>query len=88
MNGEDVNATFALVAASEPFRAALDMLTLEAGIGRTAIMCAEDDPRKCHRYHLVTPRLVERGFTVLHIRGNGGLETQDSLAKGQMGLDV
>lgn len=87
LNGEG-HASYDLVAASEPFRAALEMVSLEAGIGRTAIMCAEDDPRRCHRWHLVTPRLVEKGFVVLHIRADGGLETQEDLSKGQMDLDV
>lgn len=82
------DVSFGLIAASEPFRAALEIVVQEAGIGRTVIMCAEDDPRGCHRYHLITPHLVERGLTVLHIRGDGRLETREDLARGQMGLDV
>lgn len=80
--------SFGLIAASEPFRTALETVVREAVIGRTVIMCAEDDPRRCHRCHLVTPHLVDRGLAVLHIRGDGRLERQEDLFKGQMSLDV
>jgi uncharacterized protein (DUF488 family) len=82
------NVSYALVAQSQAFRQGLDSAVGEAGKGRTAIMCAEDNPRNCHRYHLDTPALVARGLTVLHIRGNGEVETQEDLAKGQTRLDV
>ena len=85
---EEGRVSYALVAQSEAFRQGLDSAVREAGKGRTAIMCAEDDPRNCHRYHLDTPALAARGLTVLHIRGNGEIETQEDLGRGQISLDV
>lgn len=45
-----------------------------AGRGRTAIMCAEEDPARCHRRLLIAPVLERRGHEVLDIRGDGHLE--------------
>lgn len=41
---------------------------------KTAIMCSEEDPSKCHRHHLITQSLLNNGITVFHIRGNGNIE--------------
>lgn len=45
----------------------------------TAIMCAERDPRMCHRTLLVTPALLKNGATVTHILGDGTLLGHDAL---------
>lgn len=42
---------------------------------KTAIMCSEENPVRCHRHLLVARRLVEIGIDVYHIRGDGHLET-------------
>jgi uncharacterized protein (DUF488 family) len=39
------------------------------------VMCSEEDPRRCHRHHLLEPSLRELGVAVLHIRRDGSLET-------------
>jgi len=53
------------------------MERLERGIEtyRVALMCGEEDPAHCHRRLLVSRVLVERGHEVLHIRGDGHVET-------------
>ena len=43
--------------------------------GSIAMMCSEEDPRRCHRHRLIEPTLRERGVTVLHIRADGNLES-------------
>lgn len=55
---------------------------LERGIvgRRVAIMCSEEDPAVCHRHLLVTRVLSGRGVDVLHIRGDGRLETEEQIA--------
>jgi len=45
-----------------------------AGEKKTAIMCSEEDPHKCHRHHLISQSLLDEGLTVLHIRGDGTLQ--------------
>ena len=65
---------YARLAETEAFKAGLDKLIAEAANRRVAVMCAEKDPLSCHRTILVTPRLIARGLTVLHILGDGAIE--------------
>ena len=65
---------YARLAETEAFKAGLDKLIAEAANRRVAVMCAEKDPLSCHRTILVTPRLVARGLTVLHILGDATIE--------------
>jgi len=41
--------------------------------GRVAVMCAEEDPARCHRTRLLAPALRERGVRIWHIRGTGSV---------------
>lgn len=66
--------------APEPiFNAGIADLLQAAGGQPTAIMCAERDPRMCHRTHLVTPALLKNGANVTHILGDGTLLVHDAL---------
>ncbi len=47
----------------------------------TAVMCSEGDPDTCHRTLLITPSLIDAGFTVQHILPDG------SLRRGEKPLD-
>ncbi|MDX1513867.1 MAG: DUF488 domain-containing protein [Gammaproteobacteria bacterium] len=60
---------------------ALDELVEDAGDQRLAMMCAEEDPDRCHRRFLLTPPLLERGVTIRHIRGDGRLENENDIRK-------
>jgi uncharacterized protein (DUF488 family) len=54
-----------------------------AGLARervTAIMCAEENPERCHRRLLLTPPLIGQSVKVLHIRGDGELVSEEQLA--------
>jgi len=54
--------------ATAEFRAAVDgLLSFE---GRTAVMCAEAVPWRCHR-NLLSDDLLRRGVEVVHILGRG-----------------
>lgn len=66
--------------APEPvFSAGISDLLQAAETQPTAIMCAERDPRMCHRTHLVTPALLKNGAIVTHILGDGSLLPNDAL---------
>jgi uncharacterized protein (DUF488 family) len=54
--------------ATDEFREAIDKLV--ASPKRTAYMCAEAVPWRCHR-QLVSDELIRRGFEVIHILGKG-----------------
>lgn len=52
-------------------------------IGRTsraAIMCSEEDPALCHRHLLIGYVLAQQGVELVHIRGNGRLQSEKQLA--------
>lgn len=62
------------VAATPAFAAGLDRVIAGAGRHRIALMCAERDPRDCHRGLLVGRALDERGIDVAHILPDGRIE--------------
>jgi uncharacterized protein (DUF488 family) len=64
----------------EHFKAAITRL--EAGMERfrVALLCGEEDPAHCHRRLLIGRVLTERGHTMLHIRGDGRLESDEAVA--------
>ena len=63
---------------------------LEHGVAsyRVAIMCAEENPSRCHRRLLITPVLQERGIRVIHIRGDGRLEPESDLLEQEAQLTL
>ena len=68
----DDAARFASIAAGDRFRAGLDRLVRESRARRTAVMCAEKDPARCHRGLLICPNLPG-GVAVRHILADGSL---------------
>lgn len=65
---EDAWRGYADHMASRPFRDALAELEAEAQRARTAVMCAEADPGRCHRLFLADA-VTLRGGEVVHILG-------------------
>jgi uncharacterized protein (DUF488 family) len=55
---------------------------LENGIQRyrVALVCGEEDPAHCHRRLLIGRVLTERGHGMTHIRGDGRLESDETVA--------
>ncbi len=54
---------------------------------RVAMLCAEENPAECHRHLLVGRVLAERGIELLHIRGDGHVETNEQLIEQSRGAD-
>jgi uncharacterized protein (DUF488 family) len=69
------------VAASNRFQEGIERLIRGIGASRLAILCGEEDPTGCHRRLLVGRVLRERGARLIHIRGDGKLQSEESLAK-------
>jgi uncharacterized protein (DUF488 family) len=65
------------------FLAGLERLLTGAARYRVAMMCSEEDPTACHRRLLITRVLRERDVPVLHIRGDGRLESEAEVAAAQ-----
>lgn len=69
------NASFRAYAehmASPEFAAGIERLEAVARERRTAIMCAESDPRRCHR-QLIADALLARGWRVFDLLPDGRL---------------
>ena len=47
---------------------------------RVALLCGEEDPAHCHRRLLVGRVLAERGHELLHIRGDGRVQSEAEVA--------
>jgi uncharacterized protein (DUF488 family) len=60
---------------------ALDKLLFQAANKTVALVCAEEDPMKCHRRFLLMPPLVAAGAEIIHIRGDGSTEPEKELAR-------
>jgi uncharacterized protein (DUF488 family) len=67
---------------SEDARFREGIARLETGMKRfrVALVCGEENPAHCHRRLLVGRVLAERGSTMLHIRGDGRVETDAQVA--------
>jgi uncharacterized protein (DUF488 family) len=59
--------------ATAAFQDALARLQEKVAAQRTAFLCAEADPQRCHR-QLIADALLARGARVLHILGPGRVE--------------
>ncbi|WP_420625657.1 DUF488 family protein [Candidatus Poriferisodalis sp.] len=71
------------VARTERFSAGLGRLLDGAVSRRVTMMCSEEDPTQCHRRLLITRALLETETppTVMHIRGDGELISEDELGQ-------
>ena len=69
------------VAQSVQFQEALQRLTDSIGSDRVTLVCGEEDPTNCHRRLLLGRVLIQRGFGVVHIRGDGRIESEEQLAE-------
>lgn len=76
----DGHVRYDRLAASPAFLAGIARLSRGVESHRVALLCSEEDPVGCHRRLLVGRVLRARGLTVLHIRGDGTLETEEDVA--------
>ncbi len=71
------NVDYGVMARQASYQDGVRQLLANAADGPIVVMCSEEDPRRCHRHHLLEPSLRELGAAVLHIRRDGCLETID-----------
>jgi|SRR5271170_791743 len=72
---ENGRVQYARLARTDQFRQGIERVMRGAQEHRIALMCAEREPLECHRTLLVAGALEEWGVRVVHILGDGGLET-------------
>jgi uncharacterized protein (DUF488 family) len=73
------------LAASPAFQEGLDQILAQARTSRIALLCSEEDPRRCHRHLLIGRVLGQRGVPVSHLRRDGRIETGADLAASEPG---
>jgi len=76
---KDGKVQFDRLAKTEMFQCGLDRIAEGSKNYRISLMCAEKDPIECHRTILVSRRLKENGFAVIHILSNGQTESHEAL---------
>ncbi len=59
---------WAALASREEFRIGIRRVIELAQTQRVVLLCAEENPFRCHRHFLITPALMESGIRVVHIR--------------------
>lgn len=72
----DGHVLYARVAASEEFRTGIKRLQRGVEQCRVAVMCSEENPENCHRRLLIAKVMLDEGFAVTHIRGDGRSEME------------
>lgn len=68
------------MAQSPGFRQGIGRLLDGTAKFRVAILCGEEDPTDCHRRLLVGRVMREHGVRLMHIRGDGRVQTEEEIA--------
>ncbi len=64
----------------EDFILAMERLRTQVGKEPTAVLCAEENPRNCHRLHLISAAWAAScDENISHIRGDGRVETHTQI---------
>jgi len=67
---------------TEPFREGISqLLSIIASGKKIALMCAEKEPERCHRFALISPVLQAKGISVIHVRPEGKPQTNEELER-------
>jgi len=56
-----------------------DLLSIISSGKTVALMCAEKEPERCHRFALISPFLQAKGISVIHIRSEGKEQPNEDL---------
>jgi len=67
---------------TEQFKEGISRLLAVISSGKTiALMCAEKEPERCHRFALISPVLQDKGISVIHVRPEGKIQANDDLER-------
>lgn len=84
--GESAREAYRRRAEEPDFEQDLEQVAALASEHRVVLMCAEEDPARCHRHLLLAARLGALGAEVVHLRGDGRLQSDGELAPRQLSL--
>lgn len=78
----DGKVDYALCRERRAFQDGIDQVVAMATGGQIAcLVCAEEDPARCHRTLLITPALVKAGVDVRHLLPDGSWESHQDLVE-------
>ena len=78
----DGTVNYRKVQETELFKKGIGRLLAIISSGKTiALMCAEKEPERCHRFALISPVLQSKGISVVHIRPEGKLQANEDLER-------
>jgi len=76
------NVDYRKVGDTHRFREGISQLLSIIASGKTiALMCVEKEPERCHRFALISPVLQSKGISVIHIRPDMRLQTNEVLER-------
>jgi uncharacterized protein (DUF488 family) len=58
-----------------------EVLSIISSGKKIALMCAEKEPERCHRFALISPVLQSKNISVIHIRPDMKLQTNEDLER-------
>jgi uncharacterized protein (DUF488 family) len=85
--GKELGGKGAGDTAAPAFKARIAELAELAAQGGVTMMCAEEDPARCHRKHLLGKPLAAEGVEIVHIRGDGSLASDEAAQLSLFGED-
>lgn len=78
----DGTVNYRKVQETEKFQEGInDVLSIITSGKKVALMCAEKEPERCHRFALISPVLQAKGISVIHIRPDGKLQANEDLER-------
>jgi len=78
----DGTVNYRKVQETEKFQEGInEVLSIISSGKKIALMCAEKEPERCHRFALISPVLQAKGISVIHIRPDGKLQTNEELER-------
>ncbi|HJX55314.1 MAG TPA: DUF488 domain-containing protein [Methanoregula sp.] len=78
----DGTVNYRKVQETEKFQAGInEVLSIISSGKKIALMCAEKEPERCHRFVLISPVLQSRGISVIHIRPDMKLQANEDLER-------
>ena len=78
----DGTVNYRKVQETEKFQEGInEVLSILSSGNKIALMCAEKEPERCHRFALISPVVQAKGISVIHIRSEGKLQANEDLER-------
>jgi uncharacterized protein (DUF488 family) len=82
----DSTVNYRKVQDTEKFQEGInDLLSIISSGKKIALMCAEKEPERCHRFALISPVLQSKCISVIHIRPEMKLQANEDLERDLVG---